>query len=64
MFVATSFSSRAGVSKCGARFETLLRVPTQWCAERFWGGVPRCSDRNRWCYKNTLQRRLQRTAPL
>jgi len=37
MFVATSFSSRAGVSKCGARFETLLRVPTQWCAERFWG---------------------------
>jgi len=27
---------RAGVSKCGARFETLLRGPIQWCSN-FWG---------------------------
>jgi len=26
---------RVGVSKCGARFETLLRDPTQWCVEIF-----------------------------
>jgi len=25
--------ARAGVSKCGARFETLFRGPTQWCIE-------------------------------
>jgi len=28
---------RAGVRKCGARFETLLRGPTQWCVEIFEG---------------------------
>jgi len=28
-----AISSRAGVSKCEARFETLLRGPTQWCGE-------------------------------
>jgi len=27
----------AGVSKCGVLFETLLRGPTQWCAEIFEG---------------------------
>jgi len=29
--------SRAGVSKCGALFETLLRGPTQWYVESFEG---------------------------
>ena len=28
---------RAVVSKCGARFETLLRGPTKWCVEIFEG---------------------------
>jgi len=28
---------RTGVSKCGARFETLLQGPTQWCVEFFEG---------------------------
>jgi len=27
----------AGVSKCGARLETLLRGLTQWCVEIFQG---------------------------
>jgi len=27
----------AGVRKCGARFETLLRSPAQWCGEIFEG---------------------------
>jgi len=27
----------AGVSKCGALFETLLRSPTQWCTDIFEG---------------------------
>jgi len=26
-------ATRTGVSKCEARFETLLRGPTQWCGE-------------------------------
>ena len=29
--------TRAGVSKCVAQFETLLRGPTQWCVEIFEG---------------------------
>jgi len=28
---------RAGVSKCGALFETPLWGPTQWCVESFEG---------------------------
>jgi len=28
---------RAGVSKCGTKFETLLPSPTQWCVEIFEG---------------------------
>jgi len=34
-FFYCRFAFSAGVSKCGARFETLLRGPTQWCVEIF-----------------------------
>jgi len=63
---------RPGVSKCGARFETLLRGPTQWCIEIFEGvnqgvmieicGVTKA--RPEMVTARPLQQRLQWTAPL
>jgi len=37
MFTKWPSSTRANVRKCGARFETLLRGPTQRCVEIFEG---------------------------
>jgi len=64
--------SRAGVSKCGARFETLLQGPTQWFIEIFEGanqgvlieigGVTKA--RPEMVTPRPLQERLQWTAPL
>jgi len=63
---------RAGVSKCGARLETLLRGPTQWCAEILervhQGAMIEIGDvtkaRPERLTPRPLQRRLQWTAPL
>jgi len=63
---------RAGVSKCGVRFETLLRGPTQWCVEILLrvdhgvmieiGDVTKVRDER--ATPRPLQRRLQWTALL
>jgi len=35
LHISSTPTNRAGVKKCGARFETLLRGPTQWlCMQR------------------------------
>ena len=62
---------RAGVSKCGARFETFLRGPTQWCVDIFSGvhGVmieigDVTKARPVKVTPRPLQQRLQWTAPV
>jgi len=41
--VAPEIVSRAGLSKCGARLEALLRGPTQWSTQKF---LSRTSNRD------------------
>jgi len=52
---------RAGVGKCGARLEILLRGPTQWCVE-IWGGASRHNNRNRWCWKGEARKDVAKTS--
>jgi len=41
---------RAGLSKWRARLEALLRGPTQWRVQKFWGGSSNHNDWNHeWC---------------
>jgi len=63
--------TRIGLRKCGARFEALLRGPTQWCVEIFEGvhGViivigDVTKTRPVRVTPRPLQQRLQWTAPL
>jgi len=68
----STVKTRDGVSKCGARFETLLQGPTQWCIEVFEGvnqgvvieigGVTKARPER--VMPRPLQQRLQWTAPL
>jgi len=68
----STVKTRDGVSKCGARFETLLQGPTQWCIEIFEGvnqgvvieigGVTKARPER--VMPRPLQQRLQWTAPL
>ena len=38
--IAPEFVSKAGLSKCGVRLETLSRGPTQWSQARNQGRAP------------------------
>jgi len=37
MCVLVKFGKQAGLGKCGARLEAILRGPAQWCEQKFLG---------------------------
>jgi len=57
--VAPEVVSRAGLNKCGARLEALLRGTTQWSEQKFLSRASSHNARNRRCERARAERTTQ-----